>query len=222
MNICLRKEEPKDFRRVEELARDAFWNLYFPGAHEHYVVHVMRDHKDHIAELTYVIEVDGEVQGAIFYTHSKVLLPHGEELATISFGPVLIAPAFHRQGLGRKLIEYTIALAKEQGHKAILTLGYPYHYAPYGFVGAKKYGVAMPDGKFYTGLLALPLQEDGLAMCQHAQTSACMPCTAVFSDVFEVNPEDVEAFDTTFPPKEKGYQESQKEFEASCTKLDEE
>ena len=69
---------------------EAFWNLYFPGAAEHYVVHKMRSHPDFIQELAFVIEVDGTVEGAIFYTHSKVVTPDGE-FPTISFGPVLIS-----------------------------------------------------------------------------------------------------------------------------------
>lgn len=51
MNIIVRNEEPKDHRRTEEVAREAFWNLYFPGAAEHYVVHKMRSHPDFIQEL---------------------------------------------------------------------------------------------------------------------------------------------------------------------------
>lgn len=46
MNIIVRNEKPKDHRRTEEVAREAFWNLYFPGAAEHYVVHKMRSHPD--------------------------------------------------------------------------------------------------------------------------------------------------------------------------------
>ena len=112
MNIVVRKEEAKDYRRTEEVAREAFWNLYFPGAAEHYVVHKMRSHPDFIQELAFVIEVDGTVEGAIFYTHSKVVTPNGE-FPTISFGPVFISPKYHRQGLGRKLITHSIEIAKE-------------------------------------------------------------------------------------------------------------
>lgn len=56
MNIIVRNEEPKDHRRTEEVAREAFWNLYFPGAAAHYVVHKMRSHPDFIQELAFVIE----------------------------------------------------------------------------------------------------------------------------------------------------------------------
>lgn len=212
MNISIRSEESKDYRRVEEIAREAFWNLYFPGCHEHYVIHKMRGHKDFINELTFLIEVDGQIAGAIFYTHSKIVSRDGKEYKTISFGPVFISPEYHRRGLGKMLIEHSIRVAKEMGHRAILTLGYPYHYEPYGFLGAKKYNISMEDGNFYKGLLALPLYEGALNhISGYAQ----------FSDVFEVSQEEVDLYDRQFTPKEKGYQESQKEYEISASMIDE-
>ena len=66
MNIIIRNEEEKDFKRVEEIAREAFWNLYFPGGHEHVIVNKIRNHKDFIKGLTFVIEVDGVVEERIF------------------------------------------------------------------------------------------------------------------------------------------------------------
>ena len=59
-------------------------------------------------------------------------------------------------------LETILENAKEMGYSVILTLGYPYHYEPYGFRGGKKYDISMPDGKFYTGLLVLPLRKTAL------------------------------------------------------------
>jgi len=212
MNISIRNEESKDYRRVEEVAREAFWNLYFPGGHEHYVVHKMRNHPDFIKELAFVIEVDGEIAGGIFYTHSKIVSEDNEEYETISFGPVFISPEYHRKGLGRKLITHSIEVAKEIGYRAILTLGYPYHYEPYGFLGGRKYNISMTDGEFYKGLLVLPLYESALDDISGY---------ADFSDVFDVTQEEVDEFDKSFPPKEKKYQASQDEYEAASSMLDE-
>lgn len=212
MDIKVRLERPEDYRQVEEVAREAFWNLYFPGCEEHYVIHKMRDHEDFIPELGFVIEVDGQVAGAIFYTKAAVVADNGEELETISFGPVCIHPKFHRMGLGRRMITHSMEIAGAMGHEVILTLGYPYHYEPYGFRGGKKYGISMPDGKFYTGLLVMPLVEGALdGVSGYAR----------FSDVFEVESTEVEAYDQSFPPKEKKFQESQDEFEKASAELDE-
>lgn len=212
MNIVIRKEEERDYRRIEEIAREAFWNLYFPGTDIPVVINKLRRSPDFIKELIYVIEVDGKVEGGIFYTHSKIVKENGEECKTISFGPVFISPEFHRQGLGRKLITYTIEKAKELGYIAIITLGYPYHYESYGFLGGKKYGISMPDMKFYKGLLVLPLYEGALDnICGYA----------IFSKDLEATPEEIEEFDKSFPYKEKGFQESQLEYEKACAELDE-
>lgn len=212
MNIIIRLEEEKDYKRVEEIAREAFWNLYFPGAHEHVVVNKIRKSSDFIKDLTYVIEVDGKVEGAIFYTNSKIIDKKGAEYNTISFGPVFISPEWHRKGLGKKLITYTIEKAKEMRYRAIITLGYPYHYEPYGFLGGKKYGICMGDMQFYCGLLVLPLFENALENIQGY---------VVFSQDLEVTEEEVENFEKTLPYKEKGFQESQIEFQNACSMLDE-
>lgn len=212
MNIVIRQEEERDYRKVEEIAREAFWNLYFPGTDIPVVVNKLRRSSDFIKELTYVIEVNGKVEGAIFYTNSKIIDKKEVEHKVISFGPVFISPEFHRQGLGRKLITCTIEKAKEMGYRAIITLGYSYHYEPYGFLDGKKYGISMPDMKFYKGLLVLPLYEGALENISGY---------VVFSDDLEATQEEIEEFDKRFPYKEKGFQESQLEYEKACAELDE-
>lgn len=209
MNV--RKERMEDERRVEEIARKAFWNLYVPGCHEHYAIHQLRKHEDYLPELSWVIEVDGELAGGIFYSKSKIV--DGEKsVDTITFGPVFIDPKYHRQGVGRHLITHSIEHAKSLGYRAILTLGYPYHYEPYGFVGGKRYGIAMPDGQYYKGLLVLPLYEGALDGVQGV---------SVFTEGLDVEEAEVEAFDATFPKKKKEVLPSQREYELASTELDE-
>ena len=67
-NLTIRLETEKDYRAVEELTREAFWNVYKPGADEHYYVHQMRNHPDFIPELAFVLELDGKIVGNIMYT----------------------------------------------------------------------------------------------------------------------------------------------------------
>lgn len=211
LNIIIRPETENDYYRTEEVAREAFWNLYCMGAEEHYILHKMRSHKDFIKELSFVIEVNGIIEGGIFYTHSKIVL-NENIYPTITFGPVFISPKYHRQGLGRQLITYSIEKAKKMNYCAILTLGYDYHYKPYGFCGGKKYNICMQDGKFYKGLLVLPLFENALE-----QKSGM----AVFSDVFDVDKKNVEDFDIKFLQKEKKVLQCQFEYQKACVALDE-
>ncbi|MGL4522977.1 MAG: GNAT family N-acetyltransferase [Bacilli bacterium] len=212
MKTTIRNEIISDYRKMEEIAREAFWNLYVPGCNEHYIVHAMRKHADYIPELAFVLEVDGELAGGIYYTVSAIVDEAGKRHDSLTFGPVFIAPQYHRKGLGRKLITHSIEAAKSMGHRVILILGYPYHYEPYGFRGGKTYNISMPDMNFYKGLLVLPLYEDAL----HGVAGY-----AHFSNVFEVTVEEVTAFDAAFVPKEKGIRASQAEFEATSGLLDE-
>lgn len=80
MKINIRYESEKNFRKVEEITREAFYNLYVPGCEEHFLIHKIREHEDYIKELSYVIEVDGEIIGSIFYTRSKIIGNNGVEM----------------------------------------------------------------------------------------------------------------------------------------------
>ena len=40
--ITIRLETKDDYRAVENLTREAFWNVYRPGCMEHYVLHCYR------------------------------------------------------------------------------------------------------------------------------------------------------------------------------------
>lgn len=211
MNINIRHERPEDEHTVEQITREAFWNLYCPGCNEHLIVHSLRKHPDFIPELSFVIELDGEIAGSIFYSHSKVVDDDGVEHKTITFGPVSILPHLHRKGLGRTLITHSIDEAKRQGYSAIIIGGFPYHYATYGFEGAKKYSICLPDGNCYTGIMALPLFDgalDNVKGCVH------------FSEALEPDESAFAEFDKKFPHKEKAVTESQAEFEKAVSEID--
>lgn len=45
-NFTIRVEEKRDYREVENLTRDSFWNVYRPGCTEHYVLHCYRSYSD--------------------------------------------------------------------------------------------------------------------------------------------------------------------------------
>lgn len=209
MKTIIRHEQPTDFHEVEVLTREAFYNLYVPGCEEHYLVHQMRQHPDYLPELSFVIEVDGKIIGSLFTTRSKIIAADGSERPTLTFGPVSIHPDYHRRGFGFQLITHFLAAAKKTSALAVVILGYPYHYEPYGFIGGKHFGVAMPDGNFYKGLQVLPLTKDTNLSGQ-----------IIFSDVFALDPEATAAFDATFPSKEKQVLPSQAEFALAASALD--
>lgn len=50
-DCIIRLETEKDYGKVENLVREAFWNVYRPGCSEHYVIHVLRDDPAFVKEL---------------------------------------------------------------------------------------------------------------------------------------------------------------------------
>lgn len=109
--LKIRKETEADYQRVEEITRKAFYNMYMPGCVEHYLVHIMRSHRDFIPELDFVLELDGEVVGNIMYTKAKLTDESGQEKEIVTFGPVSILPEYQRKGYGKQLIEYSFEKA---------------------------------------------------------------------------------------------------------------
>lgn len=192
--IALRPERPADFRAVEELTRNAFWNHYGPGCDEHYLAHILRDSPDFIPELDYVAVHDGQVVGNIMYTRAKIVLDRGGEREVLCFGPLAVDPDFQGQGAGGALIERTKSLAREMGYGAILILGDPDYYSRFGFVPAERYDVGTSWGVYIISLQALELRPGALA-----------DCAGYFeeSGSFQMDPEKAAAFDERFPPREK-------------------
>lgn len=203
MDIKIRLETADDHAAVEELTREAFWNLYMPGCNEHYLVHTMRSSPDFLPGLAYVAEYRGEIVGSILYTKSYVLNENGEKQETVTFGPLCVHPKFQRKGIGSVLITFTKKLVITQGYPAIIIFGDPHNYCKHGFKNGKDLNIGTKDGQHPLGLLVLELKSG--AFSDHTWRF-------FESDAFEVDMEPLDDFDQKFPPKEKGYQYSQEIF----------
>ncbi len=201
--ITIRNEETTDYERVEEITRQSFWNLYIPGCNEHYLVHIMRSHKDFLPKLDLVIEVDDQIIGNIMYTKAKLIDESGEEKDILTFGPVCILPEYQRMGYGKKLLEYSFEQAVELGYDVIVIFGNPYNYVSRGFKSCKKYNICLENGTYPTAMLVKELKPDildGRKWCYHQ------------SPVFEFEEEEAEQFDNGLVKLEKKYQANQEEF----------
>lgn len=202
-NLIIRNETEKDFRRVEKMTREAFWNVYSPGCDEHYLAHILRGHKDFISELDLVAELNGQVVGNIMYTKSRLVDQSKNEKQILTFGPICVLPEFQRRGIGKALMNASFEKAIKLGYDVIVISGNPANYVSCGFKSCKKYNVAGEDGVFPVAMLVKELKEgalDGRIWYFYD------------SPAFEFDAKDAEEFDKGFEPKEKGYRPSQEEF----------
>ncbi len=203
INLIIRNEKKKDYRNVEQLIREAFWNLYVPGCNEHFVLHNLRNSNGFIPALDFVAEKEGRIVGQIAYSRGIIKYIQGEEKEVISFGPVSVLPAFQKQGIGSALIIHTINLARDMGYPVICIYGDPRYYGRFGFRCAEKYEIKTADDKFAITLLAMELKQGVLDN---------IPGNFIEDIAFAVNENEFALYDATFPFKEKTEMNSQREF----------
>lgn len=190
----IRNETPADYRTVESLTREAFWNVYRPGCTEHYVLHQFRDRPDFVPELDFVMEVGGEIIGHVMYVRSAIKTDDGRAVPIMTFGPISIAPKFKRQGYGTILLRYSMEQAKAMGAGALAITGNIDFYGKSGFAVSKTKGVRYEDDPDADYFLIAELEPGFLS-----------GITGTYKDPdgYFVDEKEAEEFDATFPPKEK-------------------
>ena len=140
-NYVIRLEEEKDYREVEELTREAFWNKYRPGCNEHYILHCYREREEFVKELDYVIEENGKIIAHIMYSHGKINCDDGRDIPVMLFGPVSVLPKYQGKGYGSTLINYTLEQARNIGCGAVVITGSPEYYHRFGFVSGQSMNI---------------------------------------------------------------------------------
>ncbi len=195
--IIIRPETEADFRAVENLVREAFWNVYRPGCLEHYVIHVLRDDPAFVKELDFLMELDGELIGQNLFVKTHIDADDGRTVEVLTMGPIGIAPERKRQGYGKKLLDYSLEKAKALGFGAVLFEGNIGFYGKSGFDYARNFGIRYHD--LEEG------EDDSFFLCKELIPGYLKDVTGVYQTPqgYYVDPADAEAFDAGFPPKEK-------------------
>ena len=215
MNIRL--EQPKDFREVENLTREAFWNVYRPGCTEHYVLNQYRTNPDFIPELDFVMEEGDKIIGHVMFSKAEIMLDDGTPYPSWTFGPISIHPDYKRKGYGLKLLQYALKKARKMGIGFLCMEGNIEFYKHAGFDLASKLNIhyhAEPKDAEVPYFLAQELIPGWLRNNGITEATYCPPKGYFVADE---NPEAFEAYEATFPQKEKAFQEGQlPQFCQSC------
>ena len=196
-DYTIRLENKKDYREVENLVRESFWNVYKPGCAEHYVIHVLRDDPAFVPELDFVMEQDGMLIGQNMFMKTIIEADDGRTVDVLTMGPIGITPKLKRKGYGKALLDYSLEKASEMGFGAVLFEGNINFYSKCGFTFAHDFGIRyhdMPEG-----------EDDSFFLCKELIPGYLDGITGVYQTPkgYYVKDEDVEEFDKGFPPKEK-------------------
>ncbi|MDI6617104.1 MAG: N-acetyltransferase [Clostridiales bacterium] len=194
MNITIRLEKESDYRSVEYMTREAFWNVYKPGCDEHLIVHKIRKVPAFIKELSFIACDNDRIVGNIVYSKAKVVDDENKEFEVLCMGPIAVLPSYQRQGIGSLLMNYSIEKAKRLGYKAVIIFGNPDYYHRFGFINAKEYGIQTSMGNNFEAFMALELCSGGLNGISGRYYE---------DEVFKTGKEELEIFEKEFPHKEK-------------------
>ena len=196
-NIIIRLERKEEYRDVENLVRESFWNVYRPGCLEHFVLNQLRDDEAFVQELDFVMELDGQIIGQNIFMRAEIKSDEGRVIPIMTMGPICITPELKRKGYGKVLLDYSLKKAKELGCGALCFEGNIDFYGKSGFGYASEYGIryhGLPDGEdasFFLCKELIPGYLDGVTG-EYATPKG-----------YFVDENDAEEFDRQFPHKEK-------------------
>ena len=196
-DYTIRLEKEEEYREVENLVREAFWNVYRPGCSEHYVIHVLRDNPAFVKELDFVMERGGRIIGQNMFMKTVINADDGRIVPVLTMGPIGIIPDLQRKGYGKKLLDYSLDKASAMGFGAVLFEGNIGFYGKSGFDYARNFSIRyhdLPDGA-----------DDSFFLCKELIPAYLNGITGVYRTPqgYYVDDRDVEEFDKAFPAKVK-------------------
>lgn len=196
MDISIRKEQKKDYRRVEEITRIAF---SYPGRtkqgkigcpYEHWMVNELRK-RDGILDLSLVAEVDNVIVGHIICSNAEVRIAE-RAISVLNFGPLSVLPEYQKKGVGKALIQCMIRKATRLGYGAILFFGRPEYYPKLGFKEASIWGITDLNGYNYPAFMGMELISGYLSCAKGGRYYE----SDIYND--ELNKDKVKEFDDQF------------------------
>ena len=196
-DYTIRLEKKEEHRKVENLVREAFWNVYRPGCSEHFVIHMLRDDPAFVKELDFVMEKGGWLIGQNMFMRTIINADDSRVIPVLTMGPIGITPELKRQGYGKKLLDYSLEKAAAMGFGAVLFEGSIGFYGKSGFDYARNFGIRyhdLPEGA-----------DDSFFLCKELVPGYLDGITGVYQTPkgYYVDDADVEEFYKAFPYKEK-------------------
>ncbi|MCR4829600.1 MAG: GNAT family N-acetyltransferase [Bacteroidales bacterium] len=202
----IRLEQPRDYRVVENLTREAFWNVYQPGCTEHYVLNQYRNNPDFIPELDFVMEDDGRIIGHVMFSKAQITLKDGSAFPSWTFGPISIHPDYKRKGYGLKLLNYALEKARGMGVGCLCMEGNIDFYRHAGFDYASNLNIHYHDMPWDKKVPFFLAQELIPGYLKGIEGTYCPPKGYFVADE---NIDAFEAYEKTFPRKVKAFNEGQ-------------
>jgi predicted N-acetyltransferase YhbS len=139
--MIIRRETKEEFPQIYELVKVAFQTAQVTNGKEQDFVDELRSGGNYIPELALVAEENGELVGHIMLT--KTLISNGDEqFETLFLGPISVVLEERKKGIGSRLIQESLAVAKVMAFKSVVLVGDPAYYHRFGFRTSREFGIS--------------------------------------------------------------------------------
>ncbi len=144
-NVTIGLESPSDSWARERLLDEAFGASRFDKTVEH-----LRAGRKPAGGLAFAAKDSHGLIGTLRLWHIRA-----GGVPALLLGPLAVAKTRRGQGIGRALVEKALRRAADAGHRAILLVGDPAYYEPFGFSRRHTLGLTLPgrvDEERFLGL----------------------------------------------------------------------
>lgn len=158
--VTIRQEQKNDYRKTEEVVKEAFSHEEFSDKKEHELVKRIRECDAFVPVLS-IVAVDEDIVGHIML--SKITIEKdGVSVDSLALAPVSVDPSHQKKGIGGKLIAAALEKAKELGYGSVVVLGHPEYYPKFGFKKASEWNIKAPFEVPDEVFMAMELRGDAL------------------------------------------------------------
>lgn len=140
-----------DFEAITEVTIAAFNTLPISNHTEQFIIKTLR--AAGVLTISLVAEIDDQIVGHIAF--SPVTISDGST-DWYGLGPVSVLPKYHRQGIGKSLINKGLELLKDLEAQGCVLVGDPNYYKKFGF---QNYPDLIHEGIPQEVFIALPFSE---------------------------------------------------------------
>ena len=152
LSVTILTEKPEDAAAIARLHERTFGPGRFVRTSER-----IRERMVHRLDLSYTARIGTLLVGSVRLTPIRI-----GDTPALMLGPLTVDPAFENRGIGRALIERSLAAAREAGHRLVLLVGDEPYYGRFGFRRVPPGRLAMPGPVDPARFLALELAEGAL------------------------------------------------------------
>ncbi len=149
--MIIRKETVADIDKITEVTIAAFRTLPISNHTEQFIINALR--AADALTISLVAEIDGRIVGHIAFSPVTI---SDNSIGWYGLGPVSVLPDYHKQGIGKSLVNEGLSLLKELGGQGCALVGDPKFYQRFGF---RNFPELVHEGIPQEVFLALPFNE---------------------------------------------------------------